>query len=111
MLFTKRQRQPEPNRAFDEVRKRNAEQDALLRELFGMPGAELGGKLGRAVDRKIQACMMTTGAKMREIERQLRALQEMCDRMYLERCSDASSKQSNRCNDERRNQDDGRETN
>lgn len=84
MLFTKRQRQPEPNRAFDEVRKRNAEQDALLRELFGMPGAELGGKLGRAVDRKIQAYMMATGAKMREMERRIDTMQIMCDRMYLE---------------------------
>ena len=58
--------------------------DDLLRELFGTPGAELGGKVGRAIDWKIQSHMMTVGAKMREMERKIDELQAMCDRLYLE---------------------------
>ena len=73
----------DPEREFAEDRKRNAEQDALLEELFGMPGAELGGKVGKAMERKIRVEMMTRDAMLRELKRKVDALQEMCDRMWL----------------------------
>ncbi len=73
----------DPEREFAEERKRNAQQDALLEELFGMPGAELGGKVGKAVDQKICRRMMTRDAELRELGRKVDAIQAMCDRMWL----------------------------
>ncbi|MBS7224882.1 MAG: hypothetical protein KH050_06010 [Clostridiaceae bacterium] len=86
----------DPEREFAEDRKRNAEQDALLEELFGMPGAELGGKVGKAMERKIRVEMMTRDAMLRELKRKVDALQEMCDRMWI-----ALAKQCDDCDNER----------
>ena len=75
----------DPEREFAEDRKRNAEQDALLEELFGMPGAELGGKVGKAMERKIRVEMMTRDAMLRELKRKVDALQEMCDLALIQK--------------------------
>ena len=75
----------DPEREFAEDRKRNAEQDALLEELFGMPGAELGGKVGKAVELLIRRRMLVRDAELRELERKVDALQEMCDLALIQK--------------------------
>ncbi len=80
-------------------------------EFFGISEGEFGKKIADVIDGKVERSILDMRVKMREMERTIKELQLMMDRMYLERCSDNSDKQSNQCNDERRNQDDGRETN
>lgn len=71
-------------------------------EFFGISECEFGKKIADVIDGKVERSILDMRVKMREMERTIKELQLMMDRMYLDRCRGGSDEQSNRCNDERR---------
>lgn len=57
-------------------------------EFFGISEGEFGKKIADVIDGKVERSILDMRVKMREMERTIKELQLMMDRMYLERCSE-----------------------